>query len=176
MLAANVLVIGYLFGDMLSLGRFVAWIHGGISFSLLSVVFALTAILGLLTDKNWYCSFVCPYGSAQELVGKLVRKKKPVPFWARKYLILLRRIFMLVIVGLAIFAVPVDFINFEPFAAFQITSVPIPALILAGFFLLVSLAVPRCWCAYLCPTGQILELFQRPLIKRNTDLKKECVS
>ena len=173
-LMANVIVIGFLFGNLLSIAQFNAWIYAGMGVSLLSVIFCLNVVLALISNKNWYCSFVCPFGSAQELTGMVIRKNFRMPMSARKMLRILRRLVLVSVLALMILKVSVDYTYIEPFAAFQWHGASWIVLILAIVFLLVSMAIPRCWCTYLCPTGQILELFQRPLIGKKRYMQKKA--
>jgi nitroreductase len=51
-----------------------------------------------------------------------------------------------------------DFTVAEPFAAFKFQAAPASVLVLAGVFAVLSLFVPRAWCRFLCPTGQLLSI------------------
>ncbi len=165
LLAANVVVLGFWMGSLLSLSLFDNWVHNGVAWWVSPVVAGI-GLLGLLlplfTDKSFYCIYVCPFGSAQELVG-LANKKKWVP--KRRLARVLRtgpKVFLGVVASLLVLGVTFDLADVEPFSAFLFSSASVYALVLAGVFLALSVFVSRPWCKYLCPTGEILEVIRRP--------------
>lgn len=173
LLIASVIICGFMYGNLLSLDRMVIWMRSGVQLSLLTGLVAFTVIVALFGNKNWYCSCVCPYGCAQELAGKFIRKKPIVPRSVHRGLRIVRSLILIVIAVFLLADVAVNYAYLEPFAAFQLRSAPVPVLLLAGVFLFVSLVIPRFWCTYLCPTGHILDLFRRPLRKNRPQSAKE---
>lgn len=161
--AASVLVLGFWNGEMLSVDRFYAWLTRGVPATAWFVfaVFVLAVVLPLLTNRAFYCSYLCPYGSAQELMGRLRKKKYVLPAsWAG----LLKYLPQVLLSGCACAALAglVDnFSGLEVFAGFHIRSASVWVLVLFGFFLLLSPFVNRPWCRYVCPTGYLLSLFQK---------------
>lgn len=164
LLGANVAVLGFWMGSLLSLSLFDNWVHNGVAWWVSPVVAGI-GLLGLLlpvmTDKAYYCVYVCPFGSAQELLG-MVNKKKWIP--KGRLATALRagpKVFVAVVVSLLVLGVGFDLADVEPFAAFLFGSASVYALVLAGLFLALSLLTPRPWCKYACPTGEILETLRR---------------
>jgi len=158
-LLANVAVIGFLAGSMLSLAQASGWsIHGipqRVWLTTGAMAF-LAVLLPLFTGRDFYCSHVCPYGACQELLGKLRRSKVRTPGWLGGWLRTLRgAVLGTAWLGLAV-GVAQDLTVAEPFAAFHLRAAPLSVLVLAGAFLLVSLFIPRAWCRLLCPTGRLL--------------------
>lgn len=161
--AASVLILGFWNGEMLSIDRFYAWLTRGLPATAWFVftVFVLSAVLPLLTNRAFYCSYLCPYGSAQELMGKL-RKKKYVlpPRWAGllKYL---PQVLLLGCACAALAGLADNFSGLEVFSGFHFRSASVWVLVLFGFFLLLSPFIARPWCRYVCPTGYLLSLFRK---------------
>ena len=159
LLLANVAVIGFLAGSMLSLAQASGWsVHGlpqRVWLTTGAMAF-LAILLPLLTGRDFYCSHVCPYGACQELLGKLRRPKVRTPGWLGGWLRTLRgAVLGTAWLGLVV-GVAQDLTVAEPFAAFHLRAAPLSVLMLAGAFLLISLFIPRAWCRFLCPTGRLL--------------------
>jgi len=157
----NVVVLGFLAGSCLSLALGQGWLAGGAPwgrFPLLVGLAAAAVLIPVLTGRNFYCPHVCPYGSAQDLVSRLWRWRRPVlPRWLGDALRLARGGLLLAVVAMLLLPFAFDLTAVEPFAAFQWRSAPAAALTIAGVFLLLGVVFPRLWCRHLCPTGYLLE-------------------
>jgi hypothetical protein len=164
LLVSNVIVFGFLTGTLLSVALFRGWTLHGIDIHSQWPVILLAAIVvvsGLLTGKNIYCGYICPFGSAQELVGKLnpswhIR----FPKWMHGPLYYGRMVTLSAIFTITFIYTSFDPSVAEPFSAFLFRSAPLPALIIAGVFLIISVFRPRFWCIALCPTGKLLDIFR----------------
>ena len=103
-----------------------------------------------------------PYGSCQELLGRLRKGSVRVPGWMGSCLRTLRGM----VLGIAWMGLVVGgaqgLAAVEPFGAFQIRAASGRVILLACVFLLASLFVPRVWCRYLCPTGRLLATLRCP--------------
>lgn len=110
---------------------------------------ALTLLLG----KNFYCSWVCPFGGIQELVARVSGLNIKISAAVETLL----RGTVLVLLW---FALMVMFLtrnpalgNFEPFA----TLFSLHGLEMQWYLVTVSLAgavlIPRFWCRFFCPVG-----------------------
>lgn len=164
LLFSNVIILGFASGTLFSIALFKGWALHGIDFSSqwpLIMLFALDIILGLFTGKNLYCGYICPFGSAQELAGKIKRSwHTRLPHWLHVPLHYGRSVTLA-----AIFLVTFIYTGFdpsvaEPFSAFLFRSAPLSAFILAGILLIISVVRPRFWCIALCPTGLILDMLR----------------
>ena len=161
LLGLSVIVLGFWQNQYLSAEGIFNRLDGSIDLSawVIALMLFLAFFLPLITRKNFYCMYVCPYGAIQELIAKLNPKKRiKIPEKAYKILTNLRPAFLLVIILLLFSGLVTDFVNFEPFAGFMLSSFLWFPMILAGVFLLVSLFVPKFWCKYCCPTGYIIDL------------------
>lgn len=164
LLSLSTLILGFWQGKMLSLSSDYNWIVNGINWTAnwtLILILGLSVIIPLISGKSFYCTYMCPYGALQELIGKITKRKIVIPEKLRNILLLLRPVYLIVIVIALLIRIPVDLANFEPFAAFAIRSASTSVLILAGFFLGLSVFLSRPWCKYFCPTGTLLDQFRR---------------
>ncbi|NQT33312.1 MAG: 4Fe-4S binding protein [Candidatus Omnitrophica bacterium] len=164
LILSSITIVGFANGYLLSISIFKSWLVNGVplgSFPLLVLIASITILLFLTTGRNFYCSSLCPYGFAQEVAGKILKKKPKLTDEAVKILNVIRRAFMGIIVALLLTGVSVDLTYFEPFSAFLFYIAAPLTIILACAFLGVSVVFPRFWCRFLCPTGQIVEIFDR---------------
>lgn len=164
LLSLSTLILGFWQGKMLSLASDYNWIINGINWTAswtLILILAISVLLPLISGKSFYCTYMCPYGALQELIGKITKRKVEIPVKVRNILVRLRPVYLILIVAALLTGVPLDLATFEPFAAFAIQSASTTVLILAGFFLGLSVFVSRPWCKYFCPTGTLLTQFNR---------------
>jgi len=145
----------------------------------LTVVMIATIFAGA-----YYCGWICPYGTLQELSSKLGRKlgirKRQMPKSIQKYLIFIRYIiygiFMLFTVNILF-----TLITFDPrvnlLALISGNIITVSSIIVMTSFLAISLFFERPFCNYLCIEGAKLGLMSllRPVtIKRNEDSCINC--
>ena len=97
-LVLNVVVLGLWTGTFVSFTLFMRLFSGGISLVTLATLAApllmvVVALFYPLAGKpGHYCAHICPFGSAQELAGKLTRRKLRVPVRLNKALNLFRTV------------------------------------------------------------------------------------
>lgn len=159
-LSLSVIFLGFLRGTFLSMEGIYHWLGYGFPFSsqwFLIGLFGLAILLPLVTNKPFYCRWVCPFGAAQELMGKLNKRKLHLSPSLLHFLVSIRKYLLLLIVVLLILGMITDLSQWEPFSAFAFRSASVWVLILAGLLLLASVFVQQPWCRFFCPTGQFLE-------------------
>lgn len=154
--------LGFVTGDLLAESLFAGWAKYAIPWRQLSGLVILAGMAVLVpwsTRRNIYCQHLCPHGTAQEFLGKIVphrRKWKIRPDVKRglRWIpgLLIGLILMIVFLGL-----PVDLAELEAFDAYLLTSAGIVSIIIAISGLVASLFVPQAYCHYGCPTGTIFE-------------------
>lgn len=128
------------------------------------VIMAIVSILlPLITNKSFYCQYLCPYGACQELVGKLPVKKLKIGKNTSKMMRRLRYFYLLVLASLLLAGIPLVLEDFEPFMAFKFQFASWISISIAILFLVLSLFFNKPWCNYFCPTGAFLEIFRKPL-------------
>lgn len=175
LLIASILVLGFWQGSFLSIQGFYNWIVLGIKLPaqlVLASICLLSILLPLFTNKSYYCQHLCPYGAAQELCGKIVKKKPRIPKVVSKSLRYGKEILLMSIIALLIFEVKFDLTETEPFSAFQYKMASNWVISLAVFFLLISIFIPKAWCNYFCPSGYILEKIRMPYKDSNPKWKR----
>jgi Na+-translocating ferredoxin:NAD+ oxidoreductase RnfG subunit len=164
LLILSVALLGFWQGSMFSLSLFMSWLTNGIPFGVqfgLLLVFIVSILLPLFTGRAFYCSYVCPFGAAQELVGKIDRKKVKISPKVLQYLLVVRKAYLIAIVLLLAVGVNFNLSYVEPFSAFNINIASMVAIFIALVSLFLSLFINRPWCRFLCPTGQILDLLRK---------------
>lgn len=160
-LSLNVIVLGLWCGTFLSWSLFINYMSSGINFwvSLIPVIMLITAfIYPLFGKKQYYCTHICPFGSIQELAGKVNRRGK----WKMgrktvKYLTLFRRILFAVLMILMLTGVWSAWTDYELFTAFIFQSASIVVIVLAILFVILAVFVPRPYCRFVCPTGTLFK-------------------
>ncbi|WP_136806737.1 FMN-binding protein [Desulfosediminicola flagellatus] len=110
------------------------------------IFFSLTA-----TSKNPYCNWVCPFGAAQECIGKIGGARH---YSLSRYRALLkwlqRGLFLAAIVIAMLYRNP-GISSYEIFGTLFDLKGTIPQFFLLGLVILASLFIHRPWCSYLCP-------------------------
>lgn len=160
-LAALALVLGFIGGFALSFELFKNWTTSLEIALIPAVILALAILVPLFTGKNFYCTFVCPFGAMQELFGKIPLPKKELPAKFMKCAAVFKVVLLAALYILMIFKIVADFTVFEPFSAFKFEAAALPSLVIAALFLTVSLFLNRPWCRLICPTGTILNMFRK---------------
>lgn len=158
-----VLVPGFILGRFFSIELLYNWAINGIPLAsqLFMVVLVMLAIaIPLFSGRAWYCTWYCPYGAAQELIGHACSKKIEPTGRAARIARYVRPAFLFVIAMLLITGVHLSLNSVEPFSAFLLASASQTVLVLAGVFLVLSLIIRRPWCNYFCPSGQIVEMLR----------------
>ncbi len=158
-----ILVPGFMLGRFFSVELLYNWAINGIPFSsqlFMTVLVTLAVVVPLLSGRSWYCTWYCPYGAAQELIGHACSKKIEPTGRVARILRYVRPAFLFVIAALLIVGVRFSLNSVEPFSAFLPASASQTVLLLAGVFLALSLIIRRPWCNYFCPSGQIVEMLR----------------
>lgn len=165
-LVLNVVVLGLWTGTFVSFTLLMRLFSGGVSLAALATLAApllmvVVALFYPLAGKpGHYCAHVCPFGSAQELAGKLTRRKLRVPVRLNKALNMFRTVLWAVLMVLLLTGTWVAWIDYELFTAFLYSSASVWVVVLAVLFLVLSVWVPRPYCRYVCPTGTLLRGFK----------------
>lgn len=134
---------------------------------------------------NFFCGWVCPYGTAQEIMGaiglKIFKKKYKMPRKIQNYMQYLRYILVIVLITgvLNIFLKPINgYRTFMRAFPFDITTITVSITFgIMIFYLLVSMVFERPFCNYLCTHGArygFLSLVRIFSIKRNESTCINC--
>lgn len=161
-LSLNVIVLGLWTGTFVSYTLLMRLFSGGVSLATLGTLAApllmvLVAMLYPLAGRpGHYCAHVCPFGSAQELAGKLTRRKPRISPRLNRALNVFRNVLWGVLMVLMLTATWTAWMDYELFTAFLYTSASAWVIALAVLFLVLSVWVPRPYCRFVCPTGSLL--------------------
>lgn len=164
-LLLNVGILGFWCGQFLSLSLLRGWVANGLEpvASLPTLlVLGVAVIMPFLKRPHHYCSWVCPYGSLQELASQLPFPK--VHCSPKVYKVMSRiRITVFAIIMLLLWTAfwDIQVLNYEPFSAFMVNSATPIVMVLASVFVVASCFVPNVWCKCLCPMGQLLNLSEK---------------
>ena len=162
-LAVNVVVLGLWTGTFVSYTLFLRVFSGGVSLSAIGAFAApmlmliVALIYPLAGRSGHYCANVCPFGSAQELAGKLSRRKLRITPRVLKLLSVLRNLLWGVLMALLLTGTCTAWIDYELFTAFLYSSASVWVTVLAALFLVLSVWVPRPYCRFVCPTGALIK-------------------
>ena len=162
-LAVNVVVLGLWTGTFVSYTLFLRIFAGGVSLSTIGALAApllmliVALIYPLAGRSGHYCANVCPFGSAQELAGKLSRRKLRITPRVLKLLSVLRNLLWGVLMALLLTGTCTAWIDYELFTAFLYSSASVWVIVLAALFLVLSVWVPRPYCRFVCPTGALIK-------------------
>ena len=162
-LAVNVVVLGLWTGTFVSYTLFLRIFAGGVSLSAIGALAApllmliVALIYPLAGRSGHYCANICPFGSAQELAGKLSRRKLRIMPRVLKLLSVLRNLLWGVLMALLLTGTCTAWIDYELFTAFLYSSASVWVTVLAALFLVLSVWVPRPYCRFVCPTGALIK-------------------
>lgn len=164
-LILNVLVLGFWCGSFLSLSLLVNWLSNGVhlSVALLPFVLLVVAIAAPFFGKKAnYCTFHCPMGSLQELIGKSRKTKINLSPKLVNRLGMVRETILAGLLFLMWIGVGFELLDYEAFSLFLPSSASPVVLILGLVVLLLSPFINRPYCRFVCPTGALLKFYQQP--------------
>ncbi len=160
----NVGVLGVWTGTFLNYTFFLNCTANGItSFSLLvpTIMLVTAFIYPLFGRKSHYCTHICPFGAAQDLAGQLTRRKKTIHPRTLKVLNHFRKLLWVALMLCMWTGLWFTWIDYEVFSAFIFQSSSPIVIAMATAFILLSIAIPRPYCRFVCPTGTLFKFAQR---------------
>ena len=129
---------------------------------LVPTIMLVTAfVYPLFGKKSYYCSNICPFGAAQDLMGILTQRKKVIPRRAIKALNLFRQLLWAALMLCMWTGLWFTWVEYEAFSAFIFESASPIVIGIAFVFVLLSLAIPRPYCRFVCPTGTLFKIAQK---------------
>ena len=162
-LSLNFIVLGIWSGTFISLSLMVNYLSNGVHLATAIIPLLLLVaafIYPLFGKKQHYCTWICPLGSAQELLGKALKKKIRMSPNAVKYLTWFRELLWMLLLAVMWLGVGFELMDYELFSAFMFNQAPVALMIVAGLFAILSAFVPRPYCRFVCPTGSIIKFSQ----------------
>ncbi len=160
-LTLNVAVLGFWCGQFLSLSLLRGWLAYGldvVGYLPTLLVLAVALIMPFFKRKHHYCSWVCPLGSMQELVGQLPFPKIHCSPKVYKAMSRIRIVFFALLLLVLWLGIGAEWLDYEPFTMFFFNNAAPAVIILAAVILVASCFMPNVWCKCLCPMGMALDL------------------
>jgi NapH/MauN family ferredoxin-type protein len=150
-------------------------------------ILAAGVIATALIFKRGFCGWICPFGTIQELLGKITKKKIIIPEKIDKYAKYLKYVVLIMILVRTAIEGVLVFRNVDPFITFfhfgegifwgniEANSTVYLAFLIFVAILVLSIFIERFWCRYFCPLGAIISISSWfGLSKINRD-KKTCI-
>ena len=163
-LALNVVVLGLWSGTFVSYALLMRLFAGGVNWATLgtlaaALVMVFVALVYPLAGRGGhYCANICPFGSAQELAGKLAKRKLRPSARLNRWLVWFRNLLWGVLMGLMLTGTWTAWVDYELFTAFVYSSASVWVVVVAAAFLVLSVWVPRPYCRFVCPTGELIKI------------------
>jgi len=153
-----------------------------------SMILFIGVLLTVFIFRRGFCGWICPFGTVQELFGKITKKKYELPEQIDKFARYIKYLVLaFILIGTAITGTLV-FRGYDPFMTFfhfgkgllwdfsaSEVSEHATAYVITVLVLLGSIFINRFWCRYLCPLGAVTAIFAKlgfTSIKRND---KKCI-
>lgn len=159
-LVLNVLLLGFWGGTFISYSLMTSYLTYGITKVILiptALMLVAAFIYPFFGKKNYYCAWMCPYGSIQELLGKCFKYKFKMNPGLIRWLDRFRQALWFVLMWLLWTGLWFDWMGYEPFAAFFFNDASAVVLGIAGGFLVLSFFIQRPYCRFVCPTGSLFK-------------------
>lgn len=157
----NVAVLGFWAGTFIDYAMMLNFFSSAPHFTLGFLVTLVLLIVGLIyplfNKPNFYCTWICPFGSLQELAGKVCKKKWKMSPKLVKGLDNFRQLLWVVLLTLLYAGWATSWIDYEIFTAFIVESASWIIMAVGGLFVLLSLFITRPFCRFVCPTGSLLK-------------------
>jgi hypothetical protein len=160
--AFQVVLIGYVGfwnGQILAQSLMAGWASAGPDVPwrtapALALLLAAALVVPWTSRRALYCSQICPHGAAQELLGRITKRKAHVPRGVDRGLRWLPPMLVLLVLFVTVSTVPFDLAGIEPFDAYLLRNSASIAIAIIG--LVAAVFVPMAYCKYGCPTGAVL--------------------
>ncbi|UCE42415.1 MAG: 4Fe-4S binding protein [Candidatus Aminicenantes bacterium] len=157
-------ILGFVFNKPLTLvlvnkallGFWPQWQLHLYSYVLLAGILFIT----LVDNKNPYCEWFCPFGSAQECLAVIGGGKKRPPKNVHTVLRWFQRVLALGAISIALFYRNPSISSYEVFGAFFHLIGTNFHFVLLGIVLVAALFIRRPWCSYLCPLRPVTDFIR----------------
>ena len=162
-LLISMVFLGFWYNGFMTYGAIGSLVSGSVPNVLDNIAWHLLVfgafLLILLTGKNLFCFWICPFGAFQELLAKITgtsyRPSAKIARWAK----FLPGFFAWFALMLGLITNNPTSASYEPFATLFSQIGTNLQWILLVLVLLASLFVLRFWCNYFCPVGYVLSLW-----------------
>lgn len=160
----NVVILGFWSGTFVDYTLMLNVMSNGLtlSASIIVILMLVAAFIYPLFGKDgYYCAWVCPLGSLQELASGLnTRHRLHLSVRTIKALTTFRMVLWGALMLCLWTGIWMSWIDYELFTAFIVENAAVGVLIAGGILIILSLFVPRPYCRFVCPTGTLLRMSQ----------------
>ncbi len=157
---ANAGVLGFWGGTFIDYAMMMNFFANGVTMTIASVTTALLLCVGfiypLAGKKSYYCAWICPFGSLQELASDICGIKIHLSAKTVKRLTTFKQILWIALITLLYLGIGAQWIDYEIFTAFIVTSASWIVITIGALFIVLSLFINRPFCHFVCPTGNLL--------------------
>jgi polyferredoxin len=151
----GLLVLGFWENSPITLAKITAFLSGyfpdprsALAIYLLLAGFLLSSVF---YGRNLYCSYACPFGAAQRVVGIIGGGRLSIPVWVARFMEATRNVLVFAALFMAFITLSPALASYEPFAAlFALQGTTLQWLLLF-VVLTASLLVQTPWCNFFCP-------------------------
>lgn len=162
-LLANIIVLGFWSGQFLDYSLILKYTSHGFTWpaAIVAIVMLIAAFVYPIFGKpQHYCTHICPFGSAQQIVGQLFSHKIKISVKVLKGLDWFRKILWAFLMLLLWADCLTGWMDLELFQAFQFQSASLGIIIAASLFIILSTVINRPFCRFICPTGSLLKRYE----------------
>ncbi len=154
-------VLGFLYSTQFSFSTIAlllsgSWIYGLASYGPLICLILATLVL-LVSKKNLYCYYICPFGALQEGISMITNCSSPPTNPIFKWI---SRFFALAIICFALYFSSPAAASYEPFGKTFNFLGSFTLFILSASIVLSCLFFSRTWCKLLCPMTPFFDFIQ----------------
>ncbi len=157
----NVAVLGFWAGTFIDYAMMLNFFSNAPRFTLSFIITLLLLVTGLIYPlfgkPNYYCTWICPFGSLQELAGKVSKRKWHMSPALVKGLDNFRQLLWVVLLALLYIGCGTSWIDYEIFTGFIVESASWIIIAVGLLFVILSIFITRPFCRFVCPTGSILK-------------------
>jgi len=139
-----------------------------------SLILAVGILITTLILRRGFCGYICPFGTVQELIGRVKKKKPKLPKSIDKEARMIKYFILTAILIGTAFTGTLVWRNFDPFVTFfhfgkgVLWSIEkadlfwhVVPFIITLIVLFASFFIPRFFCRYICPLGATMNIFAR---------------
>jgi hypothetical protein len=150
--------VGFWNGQLLAQSLMSGWAGAGPAWRIapgLALLLAAALIVPWTSRRALYCSQFCPHGAAQELLGRITRRKVRLWRGLEAGLRWTPPLLIAMVLTIEIWRLPIDLASVEPFDAYLIRIAGVATIVIAAVGLIAAIFVPMAYCKYGCPTGAV---------------------
>lgn len=160
----NAAVLGFWTGSFVNYTMMLSLMGSGITASTSAIAMLMLVcafIYPLFGKQSYYCTWICPLGSLQELASRCnPRHHIKLPNRAVKILSSIRLFLWAALMVCLWIGIWMSWIDYELFSAFLVGTASVGVIIAGAAIIVISIFIPRPYCRFVCPTGTLLHLAQ----------------